>query len=196
MRILVGLVGGSLCFMTAASGFSQVAAAIPANSHAIWIDVPFTAQTWEGCGSASIAMVMQYWGNKDKRPIAADADAAKIQAKLFSRSAGGIRASSMQSYFQQSGYQVFTFDGQWSDLQHHLALGRPLIVSLKASGPHGPLHYAVVVGIDPALGYVFMNDPALGKMLRVSHEGFESEWSYTHHWTLLAVPQPAPKTGN
>jgi ABC-type bacteriocin/lantibiotic exporter with double-glycine peptidase domain len=163
------------------------AATVPA----IWIDVPFAAQTKDGCGSASISMVMQYWDRKEGRSIAADADPAKIQSVLFSRPAGGIFASSMQNYFQKAGYQAFAFQGQWSDLEHHLELGRPMIVGINASGPHGPLHYVVVVGIDSERGYVFVNDPAQQKMLRISREGFESEWHSTKDWTLLAVPLAA-----
>lgn len=173
-------------WMTASTVSARMQAA---GNPAIWIDVPFAAQTKDGCGSASIAMVMQYWENKQGQPVAAEANPLTIQAALFSRSAGGIYASSMQQYLRQSGYRAFIFQGQWSDLQHHLALGRPLIVMLKASGPLGPLHYVVVVGIDSQRGHVFLNDPAQQKMLRISREGFESEWSYTHHWTLLAVPQ-------
>jgi len=70
---------------------------------------------------------------------------------------------------------------------HHLERGRPLIVSLKASGPHGPLHYVVVVGIDSAKGTIYVNDPAQQRCCGISREGFESEWSATEHWTLLAV---------
>ena len=189
LRIVVGWLG----MMAAASGLSPAAASPTqtVTSAAIWIDVPYIVQIKDGCGSAAIAMVMQYWNAQEHLPLAAaTADPAMIQAKLFSRSAGGIRASAMQAYLQQSGYRVFAFDGQWSDLAHHLALGRPLIVSLRASPePHGPLHYSVVVGIDAERGYVFLNDPALGKRLRLSREGFETEWKATHDWTLLAVPQ-------
>jgi uncharacterized protein YvpB len=45
------------------------------------------------------------------------------------------------------------------------------------------------VGIDSARGYIYVNDPAQQKMLRLSREGFESEWSAMQHWTLLAVPR-------
>ncbi len=162
-------------------------AAVPA----IWIDVPFVAQTKDGCGSASIAMVIQYWDRKEGLPIAADADPEKIQGLLFSRPAGGIFSNSMREYFQRSGYRAFAFQGQWSDLEHHLALGRPLIVGIAPNGSLGALHYVVAVGIDPERGYVFVNDPAQQKMLRISREGFESEWRHTHDWTLLAVPQHA-----
>ncbi|MHB8302160.1 MAG: C39 family peptidase [Acidobacteriaceae bacterium] len=170
------------------------APACPSATPAIWIDVPFAAQTTDGCGSASIAMVMQYWDRKEKQPAGLDAQPAKIQAALFSRAAHGIYATGMEGYFRAAGYQVFAFDGQWSDLEHHLSLGRPLIVSLRASGPHGPLHYVVVVGIDSARDYVYLNDPAQQKMLRISRKGFESEWNGARDWTLLAVPRPAAES--
>jgi ABC-type bacteriocin/lantibiotic exporter with double-glycine peptidase domain len=134
-------------------------------------------------------MVVKYWEKRDGQAAESSADPEKIQSALFSPAAGGIPASKMQNYFQKSGYRVFVFQGEWGDLRHHLEQGRPLIVSLKASGPHGPLHYVVVVGIDSERGYVFVNDPAQQKMLRISRKGFESEWSYTRNWTLLAVPR-------
>jgi ABC-type bacteriocin/lantibiotic exporter with double-glycine peptidase domain len=162
---------------------------LAAETSGVWIDVPFVAQSKDGCGSASISMVMAYWEKKDGQTALPPADSEKIQSALFSPAAGGIPSSMMQRYFRESGYRVFAFQGQWSDLKHHLEQGRPLIVSLKASGPHGPLHYVVVVGIDWRRGYVFVNDPAQQKMLRISREGFESEWSSTHNWTLLAVPR-------
>ncbi len=181
----VCIVAGVLLMASAGAGLSQSAPA----TRAIWIDVPFVAQTTDGCGSASISMVMQYWEKKEGRTVTSNADPVIIQAALFSRAAGGIYASKMEQYFENTGYRVFPFSAQWSDLRHHLELGRPLIVSLKASGPLGPLHYVVVVGIDSERGYVFVNDPARQKMLRISREGFESEWSSMHNWTLLAVPR-------
>ena len=95
----------------------------------------------------------------------------------------------MQGYFQESGYRTYAFQGEWSDLQHHLEQGRPLIAALKASGPMEPLHYVVVVGMDSQRNYMFVNDPARQKMLRISREGFQAEWRSTHNWTLLVVPQ-------
>jgi len=180
-----------LLLATGLSGLAQ-----PSAPPAIWIDVPFALQTTDGCGSASIAMVMRYWDGKERQPVGPDAAPANIQAALFSRAAHGIYASSMESYLSRSGYRVFAFDGQWSDLEHNLRLGRPLIVGLKASGPRGPLHYVVVVGIDSVRGFVYMNDPAQQKMLRVSREGFESEWKPTRNWTLLAVPGATIKSAD
>lgn len=163
--------------------------ALAAGSGGMWIDVPFVAQTKDGCGSASISMVMRYWEKKLGRTASSAADSEKIQKALFSATGGGIRASMMEQYFRDSGYRTFAFQGAWGDLEHHLQQGRPLIVSLKASGSHGPLHYVVVVGVDSQRGYIFVNDPAQRKMFRLSHEGFESEWNPAHNWVLLAVPR-------
>jgi len=186
MKVLGKLWTLPILLLDLAAGAALALAAPPS---ALWIDVPFLAQSKDGCGSASIAMVMRYWQPKDKQAATSAANPEKIRAALFSRAAGGIPASSMEKYFQESGYRVFAFQGEWSDLQHHLEQGRPLIVALKPSERHGPLHYAVVVGIDSERGYVFLNDPAQRKMLRVSREGFEREWTYTQNWTLLALPR-------
>ena len=173
-------------FLVCAASVVSVLAAQPPG---LWIDVPFVPQTRDGCGSAAISMIMQYWEKRAGQAATNSADPERIQAALYSPSAGGIPAGRMREYFQASGYQAFAFSGNWSDLRHHVQEGRPLIVSLKASGPLGPFHYVVVVGIDPERGFVYLNDPAQQKLLRISREGFESEWNPTHHWTLLALPQ-------
>jgi predicted double-glycine peptidase len=154
----------------------------------IWIDVPYLAQSRDGCGSASIVMVMQYWAGKLGREIPPAADEERIRQALFSPKEGGIPASAMQKYFAASGYRAFAFEGTWQDLRRQIEQGRPLIASVRPSGLSESLHYVVVVGIDPDRNYLYVHDPAQQKMLRISREGFESEWNPTHHWTLLAVP--------
>lgn len=164
------------------------------DSPAVLIDVPYVAQTRDGCGSAAISMVMRYWGGRSANAKSSATDSSnpeRIQSALYSPAVRGIPASSMKRYFLDSGYRVVDFAGNWDDLQHHLREGRPLIVVLRASGRLGPLHYVVVTGIDAEGKYVFVHDPAQQESLRMSREGFESEWKPMHNWTLLAVPQPA-----
>ena len=145
-------------------------------------------QTKDGCGSAAISMILQYWAGQLGKPVSSSVDPEKIQDLLFVPAEKGIPASAMQDYLQKSGYRTYAFRGEWSDLQHHISRGRPLIVSLKASGPRGPLHYAVVVGLDWERSYIFLNDPIRGKMFRISREGFLAEWNPANSWTLLAIP--------
>ena len=56
LRRIVGA-AVSIAILVTVSACRAVAAGI-AN---LWLDVPFVPQQKDGCGAASIAMVMQYW---------------------------------------------------------------------------------------------------------------------------------------
>lgn len=164
-----------------------------AESTGVWLDVPFVRQAKEGCGAASIAMVMQYWLKQQGRPSSETADASRIRRALYARGAKGIYASAIEDYFQQHEFRTFSFRGEWKDLQQHLEKGRPLIVALKPGGADGPVHYVVVAGLDWAKGLVLVNDPAQRKLLKQDRSSFEKQWSATGKWSLLALPQPADR---
>ena len=153
----------------------------------MWIDVPFVAQPRDGCGAASLAMVIQYWAGKQGKSASTDGDVARIQHELYSPRERGIPAAAMVEYFRKHGFQAYSFAGKWSDLEEQIAKGRPLIVALRPQG-QAELHYVVVDGLDTAGGLVTMNDPAVRKLLNEERARFEKEWSATHNWTLLAVP--------
>ena len=123
------------------------------------------------------------------KPIDASADPTAIQRTLYSSKDHGIRASDMERYFQQHGFQTFAFAGKWDDLKQHLEKGRPLIVGLKPSTLETPLHYVVVVGVDPEQGVVYLNDAAQRKLLKQERSAFEKQWSAVGRWTLLALPK-------
>jgi ABC-type bacteriocin/lantibiotic exporter with double-glycine peptidase domain len=166
-------------------------AVVPApTQQAVWIDVPFVQQPREGCGAAALSMVMQYWAHQLGQPVSADSAVDVIQRRLYVRSAHGIPASAMEPYLQQRGFQVFTLDGRWSDLENQLQKGRPLIVALRPEG-QSALHYVVVDGVDSSRGLVTMNDPAQRKLLSQERAAFERDWSATGDWMLLAVPMPS-----
>jgi len=153
----------------------------------MWIDVPFVAQPREGCGAASLSMVMQYWAGKLGAAAGLDSDVTLIQRELYSPREHGIPAAAMGEYLRRHGFKAFAFAGKWSDLEMHIARGRPLIVALRPQG-QSELHYVVIDGVDSGRGLVTMNDPADRKLLSEERGRFEKEWSATHNWTLLAVP--------
>lgn len=157
----------------------------------MWLDVPFVKQTEEGCGSASLAMLLQYWSAHGASVSAEREDAAAIQGKLYSRKGRGIFASDMQKYLEDNGFRVFSVAGDWNDLRKHLSQGRPLLLSIQPPGRKAPLHYVVVAGLDWEHQAVFLNDPARGKLIRVERSEFEKEWQATRNWMLLAVPAAA-----
>ena len=170
---------------------APLAQAAPAKSTGVWLEVPYVKQTEDGCGSASIAMLLQYWGAHGTPIAGGRADAEAIQKQLYSRKARGIFASDMERYFRESGFREFAVRGEWSDLRRHLEEGRPLIVSIQPGTSKVPLHYVVVTGMDWEREAVFVNDPARGKLLRIERQEFEKEWEATRKWMLLAVPATA-----
>jgi ABC-type bacteriocin/lantibiotic exporter with double-glycine peptidase domain len=153
-----------------------------------WLDVPFVKQEKNGCGSASIAMVMQYWQKQQGRSSDDSAQATHIQRALYVPGSDGIYASAMERYFQEHEFRTFSFRGDWEILEQHLKKGRPLIAALK---PSGSLHYVVVVGLDPEQKFVLLNDPAQRKLYKQDRSDFEKQWSAIGKWTLLALPNPA-----
>jgi len=154
-----------------------------------WLDVPFVRQIRAGCGSAAIAMVMQYWARNDPNLDAAAAAAERIDRALPA-SSKGIAGKELRRYLEANGFSVFIFNGELSDLRHHAAKGRPTVVCLGLKGPRAPLHYAVVAGAGEDA--VLLNDPARGKLVREDKESFLRSWKVTGNWALLAVPRQTP----
>jgi predicted double-glycine peptidase len=159
----------------------------PASDSGLWLDVPYVHQEKDGCGSASLAMVLQYWKGKDFVVAEDRMDPGRIQRELYAKKPRGIYASDMGNYLRETGFEVFESRGEWSDLRAQVAKGRPLIAGLKAKG--APAHYVVVVGVDPQDAAVLVNDPERGKMVRIERREFEKAWQGTETWTLLAVPR-------
>ena len=156
----------------------------------LWLDVPFVKQEKNGCGAASVAMVMQYWLRQAGRRAGDSADAAHIQSALYSHQAKGIYSSAIERYFREQNFRTFRLHGTWSDLQQHLEKGRPMIVMLRPEH-QVPLHYAVVTGVEPLEGMVLLNDPAERKLQKLDRATFEKSWNAAGNWTLLALPQQA-----
>jgi ABC-type bacteriocin/lantibiotic exporter with double-glycine peptidase domain len=164
-------------------------------SSGMWLDVPFVKQKKNGCGAATIAMVMEYWRQQPGDKLPAGPAPQQILDDLYAKEAGGIYASEMESYFRQHGFQAFTFQGRWDDIEQHLGKGRPLIVALQP-GSRSPRHYVVVVGLDEEQGVVLTNDPAERKLLKQARTNFEEEWKAAGNWTLLAVPQGSERSSS
>ena len=164
-----------------------VSVAAMAGAAGLWLDVPYIHQEKDGCGSASLAMVLRYWHSKEVEVAAERLDPAFIQRRLYAAKPRGIYASDMEDYLRDSGLEVLAFRGEWKDLRDQIAKGRPLIAGLHPK--HAPAHYVVVVGVDPSDAAVLLNDPERGKLVRSGRSDFEKAWEGTGNWTLLAVPR-------
>lgn len=171
-----------LLLLIAHLGYSQ-------DAHPSWLDVPFVQQVKAGCGSAAVAMVIEYWAHQFPGLEKTQADAERIDQLLPATSPKGIQGEALKQYLDEHGFRAFVFEGDMSDLRNHFAKGRPVIVCLAPKGNRGLLHYAVLVGVDDR--DVWLNDPARGKLFQEGVERFMTEWRRTGNWALLAVPRPA-----
>jgi predicted double-glycine peptidase len=181
-------------FLCAALSFLAIFAQtgeLPQKEKGVWLDVPFIKQTEDGCGSAAIAMLLQYWGAHGVEIAPGRADANAIQKELYSHKAHGIFAADLERYIRDSGFREFAVRGNWGDLRQHLEQGRPLIVSIQPGKTQTRFHYVVVTGMDFQDEAVFVHDPARGKLLRIERQEFAKQWSGVRNWMLFAVPAPA-----
>ncbi|MGC8549781.1 MAG: C39 family peptidase [Acidobacteriaceae bacterium] len=153
----------------------------------IWIDVPFVAQPRDGCGAASVAMIMQYWARQQSHSITPADRVSTIQKHVYSPRVHGATPVALETYLKSHGYLTFAIKGSWRQLDQELRKGRPLVVALRPSGQRD-LHYVVIDGIDNEHELIMMNDPEVRKLLPESRKQFEKEWSATHEWMLLALP--------
>ena len=173
--------------------FSLSGALLAAEGSSLWLDVPFVRQEKNGCGAASIAMLMEYWQRQPGQTLPSLPKPGEIFSDLYSKEARGIYAAEIASYFQQHGFRTFAFAGESSDLEHHLEKGRPLIVALEPK-PGARLHYVVVAGLNSSDNIVLLNDPAERKLLKRARSEFDKEWKAAGNWTLLAVPQSSERS--
>jgi len=164
--------------------------AMPAFPESLWINVPFVRQPRDGCGAASVAMVMQYWAGQEHRPVTTTEEVESIQKRVFSSRLHGATPAALEGYLHDHGYLTFAVKGSWQELDEEIRKGRPLIVALRPAAQRA-LHYVVIDGIDTKRGLVMMNDPELRKLLPEGRKQFEKEWGATHNWMLLAVPRQA-----
>lgn len=150
-----------------------------------WLDIPFIQQVRSGCGPASAAMVMEYWAQQlpGLSGLAANADRI-ARAPVSSK---GMTGSELRRVLENAGFAVFVFNAEKSDLRAQLQKGRPLIVCFAPEGKAGPMHYAVVSGLEADA--VLLNDPTRGKLFRETLSRFLPQWSLTDNWALLAVPR-------
>jgi ABC-type bacteriocin/lantibiotic exporter with double-glycine peptidase domain len=147
----------------------------------VWLDVPFVRQTENGCGSAVAWMILEYWS--------AAPTFDEVHRVLYSSNKNGVSTDDMERFFRERDFKTWSFRGEWMDLQHHLAKGRPIIVCLKPAKHSATLHFVAVTGLDESEDVVLVNDPAGRKLQKMARSDFERQWASADYWTLLVVPQ-------
>ena len=164
-------------------GLIFVAVAVCAAGSELRLDAPFYRQIDEGCGAASLGIVLGYWADQQQEP---NADSPRVlYEKLHSDEVGGIRLSEMKTYLLENGFHAFTMRATLDELETQLNKRRPVIVALRDGRR---LHFTVVTGIGP--DHLWLNDPARRRPRQMSRRRFERKWVAGDRWMLLAVPRP------
>lgn len=164
----------------------RLAAAALTVGGSLWaepLDVPFFRQQKNGCGAASVAMVMHYWTRNAASPEPAP-DAGQVYRRLYRTGQKGIALADMRSYLEESGFRAFTLRAEWADIERHLERARPAIVGLRPDSKKG-IHFAVVAGVDG--NRVWLNDPTRRKPSRMKRSDFLRQWRLADQWMLLAA---------
>jgi predicted double-glycine peptidase len=165
---------------TAIWGFIFTAAgSVPLHTGELSLQVPFIHQQKNGCGAASVAMLLRYWNAGVVSPD-------EVYQQLHDPRRKGIALADMKRYLENAGYHAFTFRGRWADLEEHLAKGRPIIVALKPAR-HRPVHFAVLAGLEGE--EVWLNDPTRKSTTRAKSGAFQKQWDNADRWMLLATPE-------
>lgn len=142
------------------------------------LELPFYQQEKNGCGAASVAMVMSYW--RSEAPTHRE-----IYERLYLPEEKGIRLADMKRYLEDAGFRAFTLRGTITDAETHTGKGRPVIATLK-TGRTKPVHFVVVSGVTA--DYVWFHDPSRRAPHRLKRAAFEKQWAAGGRWMLLATP--------
>jgi ABC-type bacteriocin/lantibiotic exporter with double-glycine peptidase domain len=142
------------------------------------LPVPYLPQPQDGCGAASLAMVLRYW----QLP----ADVESIARALVDPGLRGIRGSHLEAFAREIGVTAIAYKGDLDQMRRYLERGRPLIAAWKLKKGY---HSVVVVAADPAT--VTFHDPAEGPFRSLAAKEFERRWKGAGYWTLLVLP-PQP----
>jgi len=187
-RNLLQLLGATPAILLPAHGVTETVseprAVQPVGAYAL--QAPYVAQVKEGCGSACIAMITQYWAKNGYTVPSAALDADAIHKRIYSRKAKGSKASAVAAYFTSIGMQTYAISGSLGDLAEHIGKGRPVMVAIRG-GSGSQLHYTVVTAISE--DYVRVHDPAIKPDYPMSVKSFEDRWAATTNWMLLAIPK-------
>ena len=144
-------------------------------------DVPFIAQREYYCGPASLAMVLQFWGES----VGQD----EIASELFIESIKGTLNFDLEFYARRRGFRAESFRGTLDSLKAEIARGRPLIVFLDlGAGPFTFPHFAVVTGYDESRRLVIAHSGTTANRL-IPYWEFERTWAAKGNWTLLITPK-------
>ena len=147
--------------------------------------VPFFPQLEAQCGPASLAAVLNYWGEQ--------VSPEDIAREIYVPRLRGSLSLDLWRYAQAKRFDASIHRGSLEYLQSHLMLKQPIVASLNLGYRLVPLgHFLVVVGLDPQERTVITYS-GTEKNSRIPFDEFLSAWEKTGYWSLLVKPKTASR---
>ena len=168
-----------LCFLNGCStGAKELYIARPSQTVLIK-DVPFFPQLDYQCGPASLAGVLNYYGDT----VTPD----EIAEAIYRQKIRGTVSLDMVLYARQRGFNSKWYGGGTDDIVRAVDSGSPLVVMIDLGFSVARVyHYMVITGYS--FEGVIANTGTTPQKL-ISWERFMSQWEKTHNWTLLVTPK-------
>jgi ABC-type bacteriocin/lantibiotic exporter with double-glycine peptidase domain len=165
-----GLVSGG-CVLAGAPAAEPSAGAIYIR------DVPFHVQQTYHCGPASLAAVLNYWGDSSSP--------ADIATAIYSPRLRGACRLSNAVPGHTSTYPPLVCRGSLDELNRLIRQNVPAIAFLNLGNEWLPVpHFVVVVGLDPEASAVITYNGRQRNSL-IPYDTFVQAWAKTNYWTLV-----------
>lgn len=143
--------------------------------------VPFYPQKEYQCGPASLAAVLNYFGQ--------GVSPEEIAEAIYLPRLKGSLNMDLFHYATGHGVDARIQEGSLEYLQAHLARQRPVIAFLNRGFTFFPVgHFLVVVGLDPDQQAVIAYS-GTEKDKRIPFREFLSDWKKTQYWSLVITPR-------
>jgi len=144
--------------------------------------VPFHPQDAYQCGPASLATVLNYWGD--------NTSPEEIAQAIYLPRLKGTLGIDMWAYAHERNFKAEMHRGSLKDLERLVEARVPAIAFLDLGYPWLPVpHFVVVVGLDTDAGTIIAHDGAAPNTA-ISYSRFLHAWSKTNYWTLVVRPKP------
>jgi predicted double-glycine peptidase len=142
----------------------------------------FISQTLNNCGPASVAEVLNYWGNYRTQ--------GQVQAILRADgNPGGMVPYGVPSYMHSLGMDVVIgVGGTDEEIKALVAAGFPVIVNQWVSPENHYGHFRPIEAYDDARGGFVSSDPYLGPDHFISYADFDEIWNTNSRRFIVIYP--------